>query len=435
MPKFKIIVSDFHLGAGPPTGGNPLEDFTVDNEFAALLANVVDESDRDGVEAELILNGDTFEMLQVPHRDDFDPAMAYPPESYHSSLEEDSARKMALIVRGHPAFFAGLRWFLQPGPPRRLVSFVKGNHDLDLHWPAVQDQIRQAVQATGDPAPLLSFVERRIRREGIYVEHGNQYAELVDQVEDMEEPHDPSRPGQLDYPPGSWFVMNILNELERARYWIDGVKPITALIWFALKYDFVFAARAIATLLRALPSTVEEAFLALEQPEAEVLIQQLEDPEGRQEMAQRYERDPHYRIRFNAELSRLLSPPPSQLGDAALALVPTPDAVAMGEEIRQRVLSSLYAAARRRAVEEDVPLIAFGHTHEAVKEILPGGSVYVNSGTWTWKRDFGGAGKETWRELFAHPERFTADRFLTYVRVDYDESGRPHGNLLEWPQV
>ena len=431
MSKFKIIASDFHLGAG---GGNPLEDFTCDDEFARLLASVAAESERDGADVELILNGDTFEMLQVPHVDDFDPATAYPPERYHSSLEENSARKMAVVVRGHPTFFDALRSFIRPGPPERRVTFVKGNHDVDLHWPAVQDHIRQAMDATAERAGLLTFVDRRIRREGIYVEHGNQYAERVDQLDDMEEPHDPTRPGQLAFPPGSWFVMNMFNEIERDRYWIDGVKPITSLIWFALKYDFRFAARAITTLLRALPGTVADALLTVEESQADALIEQLEDPQEQEEIARRYEEDPAFRARFNAELANALSPPPTISGEAALALVPTPDAVIMGEEIRQRVRSSLFDAARRRAMEEDVQLITFGHTHEPGEEILPGGGRYFNTGTWTWKGEFGSAGKEAWRELFEHPERFTADRILTYVRVDYDQEGRPAGRLLEFAQ-
>ena len=110
-----------------------------------------------------------------------------------------------------------------------------------------------------------------------------------------------------------------------------------------------------------------------------------------------------------AELANALSPPPTISGEAALALVPTPDAVIMGEEIQQRVRSSLFDAARRRAIEEDVQLITFGHTHEPGEEILPGGGRYFNTGTWTWKGEFGSAGKEAWRELFEHPERFTAE--------------------------
>jgi len=432
MSKFKIIVSDFHLGAGPAGDPNPLEDFTSDDDFAALLAGVAAESECNGADVELILNGDTFEMLQVPHADDFDPAASYPPERYYSSLEENSARKMALIIRGHPDFFEALRLFVKVGPPRRHVTFIKGNHDLDLHWPAVQDRIREAMAATGERAPLLTFAERYVCREGIYVEHGNQYAERVDQVKDMDQPHDATRPGHLDYPPGSWFVMNIFNKIERQRYWIDGVKPITALIWFALEHDFGFAAWAIATLLRALPGTLADALLAVEESQAEVLARQLEDPQEREEIARRYEEDPAFRIQFNAELAQVLSPPPSSHGEAALALIPTPDAVGMGEEIRQRMQLSLFDAARRRAMEEDVQFITFGHTHEAGEVLLPGGGVYVNSGTWTWKGDFTGQGQDIWRELFEHPERFTGDRLLSYVRVDYDEEDRPHGHLFEF---
>lgn len=438
MPKFKIIVSDLHLGAGPAGAPNPLEDFTNDGDFATLLAGAAAESERDGAEVELILNGDIFEMLQVPHVDEFDPAEAYPPDRYHSSLEENSARKMAVIIRGHPTFFHALRDFVQVGPPRRYATFVKGNHDVDLHWPAVQDHIRQALDATASRHSLLAFEERRIHREGIYVEHGNQYAARVDQLDDMEEPHDPDRPGQLNYPPGSWFVMNIFNKIERNRYWIDGVKPITALIWFALKYDFGFAAEAIATLLRALPGTLADAMFAVEESQAEVLADQLEDPQQRAEIEQRYRDDPAFRATFNAELAQVLSPPPSSHGAAALALIPTPDAVEMGQEIRRRMQSSLFDAARRRAVEEDVQFISFGHTHQAGEEVLPGGAVYVNSGTWTWKGDFGEEGADIWRRLFEDPGSFTGDRLLSYVRVDYDEEGRPEGHLREfsgtWPE-
>ena len=81
MPdKFKVVVSDLHLGAGPPTGQNPLEDFQRDRAFAAFLEEIAAESEGLAAQVELIFNGDTFEMLQVPHLDHFDPAVRYPPE-------------------------------------------------------------------------------------------------------------------------------------------------------------------------------------------------------------------------------------------------------------------------------------------------------------------------------------------------------------------
>jgi UDP-2,3-diacylglucosamine pyrophosphatase LpxH len=433
MPgKFKLVVSDLHLSAGHEAEGNLLEDFGSDQEFAALLGEVAAESDRGGKEVELIINGDAFEMLQVPHEETFDPAAVYPPERYLSSSEADSILKMNIIIDGHRPFFGALADFIQVGPPRRTATFIKGNHDVNIHWAGVQDRIRQATGAMGARRPLLTFESRRVSREGIYVEHGNQYAEGVDRLDDMEEPHDHDKPGQLAIPLGSYFVMNVFNKVEREKYWIDGVKPITALVWYALAYDFPFAAKAIATLARALPDILGQAVFAVDEDEAEALASKLEDPAQVEELARRYQEDEAFRTQFNAQVASVLSPTPGLPGAAAFSLTDVPDPVNMGDQVRERVNSSLYAIASRRAVEEGVQLVTFGHTHDASVEPLPEGGVYINSGTWTWRADFSGEGKETWRDLFEHPERFTGDRRLSYVRIDYDEEGRPSGQLLEY---
>jgi len=437
MPgKFKIVISDLHLSAGRVSEGNRLEDFGSDQEFAAFLEEITAESERDGAEVELIINGDAFEMLQVPHVDEFDPAREYRPKLYHSSSELDSERKMALIIAGHPTFFDALKNFVQAEPPARYLTFVKGNHDINLHWPAVQQAIREAVSANGDRAALLIFEERRISREGIYVEHGNQYAEIVDRVEDMEEPHDHDKPGQLALPVGSWFVMDVFNQVERDKYWIDGVKPITALVWYALAYDFPFAARSIATLIRALPGIFAEVVRDAEEPGVEPpgasLLRQLEDPDRVKDMAARYESDEQFRAEFNAEVAGILAAS-AEIERADMAPVARqPDPVAMGDQIRARVNSTLYAIARARAREEGVKLVTFGHTHDAVKEPLPHGGFYINSGTWTWRADLSAAGEQTWRDLFEHPERFTDERLLSYVRINYDDDGEPSGHLMAY---
>jgi UDP-2,3-diacylglucosamine pyrophosphatase LpxH len=436
MPgKFKIVVSDLHLGAGHEVEGNSLEDFGSDQQFSTLLDRTIAESHDGGAEVELIINGDAFEMLQVPHVDAFDPTRAYPPERYHSSSEEDSARKMAIIIGGHPSFFDALRRFVQVGPPRRYVTFVKGNHDLNLHWLAVQDCIRQAMGATGERASLLAFEERRISREGIYVEHGNQYAEAVDRVQDMEEPHDHQKPGQLAIPLGSWFVMDVFNEVERLKYWIDGVKPITALIWYALAFDFPFAARAIATLIRRLPGIVQAGVFEVEGSRASALARALEDPDRMEQLAARYQTDETFRAEFNAEVTRALSPTEERAGAYAIPLPSQPDPVALGETIRARVRSSLFEAASLRAAEEGVQLVTFGHTHEPGAEDLPGGGLYINSGTWTWRADLTASGERTWKDLFEHPEWFTGNRLLNYVRIDYDDAGQPAGRLMTYEAV
>lgn len=151
MAKVKIIVSDLHLGAGSfdLDQGNVLEDFIVDETFARFLHKMQEESEEQGTDLELIVNGDMIEFLQVPAMERFDPQKAYPPEDYRSSAEEDAAKKTALVIKGHPMFFAALREFIKPANPQRKVTVVKGNHDVELYWPAVKERVRQAVYATG----------------------------------------------------------------------------------------------------------------------------------------------------------------------------------------------------------------------------------------------------------------------------------------------
>jgi UDP-2,3-diacylglucosamine pyrophosphatase LpxH len=431
MPgKFKIVVSDLHLSAGRFSEGNPLEDFASDLEFAAFVDGIIAESEGEGAEVELILNGDAFEMLQVPHLKEFDPAAEYPSKQYHSSSEVDSMLKMVLIIEGHRPFFEALGRFLRVGPPRRTVTFVKGNHDLNLYWDHVQAAIRAALGAVSGRQSLVTFEERRISREGIYVEHGNQYGEAVDRVDDMEEPLDDKDPSQLALPLGSWFVMDVFNKLEREKYWIDGVKPITALVWYALKFDFGFALKAIARLSGSLPSVLWQGLRTTEPPATEAIDEGQQDEPRIEDLAERYERDPEFRAQFNSQLAELLGAPAEEKDGRGIEDMGDP--VEMGDRVRARVRSSLYDMAAARAAEEGVLLVTFGHTHDAGVEELPGGGTYINSGTWTWRADFGSSGKETWQTLFLYPERFTEDRMLSYVRIEYDDKGQPSGKLMRY---
>ncbi len=429
--KFKIVMSDLHLSAGRAAEGNLLEDFASDQEFSTFLEEVAAESEREGAEAELIFNGDVFEMLQVPHVDAFNPTFEYPPKSYHSSSEKDSDLKMALIIDGHQPFFEALGRFMRVGPPRRTVTFVKGNHDLNLHWPDVQARIRDALGARSGRHSLVTFVEQSICREGIYVEHGNQYAGALNRVQDMEDPRDRNQPTQLDLPLGSWFVMDVFNKVERDKYWIDGVKPITALVWYALEFDFPFALRAIARLVGSLPGILWEGLRTTETTSADAMVRSLADPSKVEELAGRYRVDESFRAQFNVELAELLRDLAEPEGEELRSARSAGSPVEMGNRVRSQVKSSLFDAAVKIAAEKGVKLVTFGHTHDAGVEQLPGGAAYINSGTWTWRADWG-CSREAWQELFAHPERFTDSRLLSYVRIDYDAKGRASGRLLSY---
>jgi len=425
--KVKFIVSDLHLGAGCAPD-NPLEDFVTDDAFAAFLGSIVTESDAEGQDVELIVNGDMVEFLQVPAVDSFDPQAVYPDEDYLATSQGAALKKIEWVIAGHPVLFAALRDFLSPGSPRRSVTIIKGNHDVELYWSAVQQRIRQAVGAVDARHDLLTFASRSVSREGLYVEHGNQYAETLNRFENFEDPRDPRHPDELATPPGSRFVIRFVNEVEREKWWVDAVKPITALIWYGLAIDFAFAAKALACFLYALPAVVVGGFAVGAGTAADEVAQQLTDESERAALAGRYAADADFRRAFDARVARVLSPErptfaPSVADRQGGALERARDVVAeMDRALRQ--------AAQTKITQEGAELVIFGHTHQALSVPLEGGT-YVNSGTWVWWRDFAGSDLATWKAFYAHPEAFTQPHFLTAVRVDYDAQGHPHASLLD----
>ena len=435
MSKIKVVMSDLHLGAGRADAGNALEDFQGDEMFGEYLGELVAESEEQSLDVELIFAGDAFEFLQVPSLDTsqpYDPAAYYPIEYYASSSEEDSRHKMELIISGHPLFFGALRDFIQATSPRRGVTFIKGNHDVNLHWLAVQETIRATLGATEERAGCLVFEERRITREGIYVEHGHQYTERLNRFPDFEEPHDPESPDQLYLPPGSRFVFRFFNEIERERYWIDGVKPLTALIWYALAFDFALAIRALLILLREAPAIIWGS-LPSEHPTLEgiaaqePLLQEMQDAEHMLGLEKNPAQRQAFCDRVEAALTQYSAPRrkvPAEGLRSASALQR-----GLAEEAAQR--SELAIVAEQKRVQEKARVVIFGHTHAAGSEPLGDGAIYINSGTWTWVRDFSGEDASAWKRLWRHPEQYTNDRRLTCVRIDYAPDGTPTAQLRE----
>jgi UDP-2,3-diacylglucosamine pyrophosphatase LpxH len=436
--KIKIIVSDLHLGAGF-TPDNSLEDFGTDDRFAEFLDAIVAESDDRTLDVELIINGDMVEFLQVPAVDTFDPTVIYPAAAYHVSSEVASTEKMLLVIQGHLTFFAALRNFVRPGHPRRSITIIKGNHDVNLHWLAVQDAIRVAVGATGELRGLLTFEERCVSREGIYVEHGNQYVEKVNRFDNFEEPHDLANPEELEEVPGSEFVIDFFNDVEREKWWVDAIKPITALIWYGFALDFGFAARVLVAFLRVAPGLFVGSF-ALAGGDAEgggvggqmdEMRLRLEDEAEVAVLGDRYARDVSFRREFDTHLSQILhaadAPPEVQVPDVDVAA----EALEKARDIGELSDTALRKVAQAKIVEEGAQVVVFGHTHRPLCEQLDGG-VHLNSGTWVWWRDFAGMDLGTWQRLYTHPEEFIQPHYLTYVRVDYDSADRPQACVLDY---
>ena len=278
-----LLVSDLHLGEGwlPEVSGfSRREDFLYDAQFFALLRyhhERIAAPRYAGKPWLLILNGDTFDFVQVAAL----PAEGAELEAVcgvarHAELgaqkrrfglgttATESAWKLRQIARGHPQFFAALGWFVAAG---NRVLFIRGNHDPELHWPevqaAVREEIFQAYTAYREyemAAPALThqdlaagvdfepwFYYDALRQ--LYAEHGGQY-EPVNHFHDNLNPVLPHRPELLEYPSGLLFTRYVYNRLEDSHPYADNVRPATRAVVRILQEDPLSGLVVLARLLR-----------------------------------------------------------------------------------------------------------------------------------------------------------------------------------------
>ncbi len=177
---YTAILSDLHLCEAEPVHSRfPLwkkyktRQFFFDDVFAQFLEHLQVESGGESIE--LILNGDIF---------DFDSLMQMPGDPLYkiSWLErlrglgaqaEKSLFKIEAISRDHPTFFAALSEFIKKG---NRVIFIIGNHDLELHFEAVQKSIVKSLQLTETEELAVRFCEWfYISNQDTLIEHGNQH--------------------------------------------------------------------------------------------------------------------------------------------------------------------------------------------------------------------------------------------------------------------
>ena len=221
LPKTLLVVSDFHLGTGGVLPGghrNPLEDFHFDEEFAEFLEFHC-EADLARAPVELVLNGDILNLIQA---DDL---------GVHSHLhtERGTCRILRRIMDGHPSFFDALSRFARS--PMRRVSYVVGNHDAAMLWPAARRLFQKRLDAPVD------FYSEYYQTQGVHIEHGQQHEELA--MLDMERPFITEGLPEpvLNLPWGSLFVSVVLSGIKKERSHVDKVKPFPEFLRHALLHD------------------------------------------------------------------------------------------------------------------------------------------------------------------------------------------------------
>ncbi|MGD9029225.1 MAG: metallophosphoesterase [Anaerolineae bacterium] len=264
-----LVVSDLHLSQGwdPETGKTSrLEDFLRDDAFGRFLGyheGVKNQPRFGGRPWLLVLNGDIFDFLQVVSWPEDGPPMQsikgvgdrsqlHPQERAYGlgTTPGESAWKLEQIARGHQRFFAALGAFVAHG---NQVLVIRGNHDVDLHWEAVQQRFvvetheayarQQSREGIGPPLTLaacqagIGFAPWFYHEaERIYVEHGGQY-DALNCLRNVLNPVLPDDPEHLELPWGSLFVRYLFNKVEDVHPFADNVKPLTRYLSWAFRRD------------------------------------------------------------------------------------------------------------------------------------------------------------------------------------------------------
>ena len=255
---YTAVVSDLHLCEEEPVCRKfPLwkkyktKEFFFDEKFREFL-NYIDAganesvSEKDVLEknsVELVLNGDIF---------DFDSVTYVPPSPTYSVSwlerlrglnpeEEKSVDKIKIILKDHPVWCEGLKWFIGRG---HRVVFIIGNHDLELHWRKVQIEILNHLDLSREERTRVRFSEWfYISNKDTLLEHGNQYDPycLCD---------DPVNPLVVDYnrvqvrlPFGDWACRYLVNVMGYFNPHVDANYESTAYEYMKVFFKYMLRAQ------------------------------------------------------------------------------------------------------------------------------------------------------------------------------------------------
>jgi len=233
MRRYKLVVSDFHVGMGQLLENgevNPLEDFIFDGRFISFL-DFYRTDEFAHAEVELVLNGDFLNTLLIYYGQDTPSEMS----------EADSIEQVNKIFAGHPELFDALAEFART--PNHHLTYVVGNHDPALLWRGVRDLWNERIGVdTFFPGFVHAF-------DGIWIEHGHQYTMSNHFDPDHLFRQDGKGREILNLPWGCIWVIEYLYEIKKERVYIDRVQPFGRYLFLGLFFDPLFSLRALVRLV------------------------------------------------------------------------------------------------------------------------------------------------------------------------------------------
>lgn len=426
----KVIISDLHLGSGPTLGDKPnkLEDFPFDEQFREFLQGLQDEP------TELVIAGDFIDFWQVM------PQLNLKGGRASGSTVNDSMLKVRAVIAAHQRVFKSLGDFASYFPDNRIV-IIPGNHDVDLSWPDVQQEVRRA---TGiKETDKLVFVLGGYRDNQVWIEHGHQH-DTLNRFRDVSRPW--SRKNgerRLDINWGTEFVHEFFNKIEERWEFLDNLVPtIPDAVWLALRREPRLA-REIPNLFRfmAHAKRTRSALVALGR---EVLLEgegSSAPPRDARSVfrefkgipdpfisyaKEAYERDEGFREALDQQFRQLSEDERRALGiPITFREQPTTTLDVAG-------LDPYVEAAKRAKARERVKIVVFGHTHEAtVYPLNTQAPVYLNSGCWIQTLPVARAQTVDWNELKLDNHSVFPVCF-SWVLIVYNEAGEPQAMQRSW---
>lgn len=392
-----FVISDLHLGMGHLADGHtwhPLEDFRAeaDAAFDRLLARMAKEN-----ADELIINGDWIDFLQLE-------PFAYQDSLYSKNgqrlgwTEEESLEKLenCKAANAHKDFFDKLGDFLRAGAK---LTVMLGNHDPDLFWPKVQEEIRKLLQPA--EREQVEFVRTFVRRGTAHVEHGNQHCSPENRFQDPENIfHQCVSDGKVRFEMvwGSIFVMEFFNSLEQAHPYADKIKPTASAVWLGIKNGWIDgeAGGKFVKFLKGagIPWHSLAELLVEQRRSPKELIRSIKDKKLSNQLLQVYNADPEFRKEFDEEIAQTpdeewksINTPDNDPPVGLDELTPASDEATVTLGLFRDDVE--FRGVRRLLKQMGVAQVIFGHTHT---EIDGGGAHvliknYYNTGTWMRRLD------------------------------------------------
>lgn len=428
-----IVVSDLHLGGG---AADPGDDHVYNNLQLTKFIDGIPEA-KDG-KVELFINGDFLEFAQVK------PDVYTLGSSKYWCSEPESLDKLAAIVKGHEDVFDAMKRFQARN---NRVTLAAGNHDVDLYWPLVQDELRKV----GGPIEFATGSDNYFRYDNrLMIGHGH----MIDPANRFSYWSNPILDGpggtkRLEMCPGTLFMVKFVNWLEKDYPFSDNLKPITALarlLWNEQRASFVAAAKILfrfagSNPLVSLGMSNSEASLMdignlvrLElatnedfQSQITELYREARDPDATSDTVEHNLKTEADVFEFLKEVFVKVSPEkwqpaldvlePSTLGTDEFTLQIVRSGMAKDKE-------DLQAAAKGHLFDDGGPeVVIFGHTHQPDEWRGADGKSdggYFNPGSWTRYVD---VSKMQSLKLNDLKNESDFPYQLNYIRVEQNQTG------------